>query len=213
MKLNILLPLATVAFACPSQAAVGYFGKFYIVTTLNGGANVFNQVLSPANNLTNAGGGFDLSSDGFNPALGSFGTIDLSAAQSLGLKGFEMNTFNNGGDSVNDATLLYRVTKVGDTPGSFSSVTTNTPGISGDNKFWQVTAPGTNLTTGLTNGNYEIDFYVQNNASFTGGGGGTFVMNDWNSSDGPVATFSVIPEPGAAVLGLIGSLLLLRRRK
>ncbi len=209
MKLRILVLSA--ALTGLSHAAVGYFGNFYVVTTLNGGSNVFNQVLSPANNLNNAGGGFNLTSDGVNPPLVSFGTIDLSAAGSLGLNGFEMNTYNDGGDSVGSASLYYRVTKVGDTPGAFSNVTLNSPNsTSGNNKFWQKTDAGVNLTTGLSNGNYTIDFYVQNNASYPGG---SFIMNNWNSSSGPSATFSVVPEPSAALLGGIGLLALLRRRR
>jgi MYXO-CTERM domain-containing protein len=214
MTFRSVLVTGIIAVASQAQGSVGYFGNFYVVTTLNGGANVFNQVLAPANNLSNAGGGFGLTTDGSNPSLGSFGTIDLGAAQSLGLNGFEMNTFNDNGDSVNSASLFYRVTKVGDTPGSFSSITMDSPtSTSGNNKFWQKTNAAVNLTTGLSNGNYSINFYVQDNASFTGGGGGTFVMNDWNSSSGPTATFTVIPEPTSAALGLLGTLLLLRRRR
>jgi MYXO-CTERM domain-containing protein len=214
MKLRCLISVVALVIANQVQAAVGYFGNFYIVTTLNGGANVFNQVSSPANNLSNAGGGFGLTGDGVNPALGSFGTINLAAAGSLILNGFEMNTYNDGGDSVNSAALFYRVTKNGDTPGAFSSIVDNSPNsVSGNNKFWQITNAGVNLTNGLSNGNYTINFYVQNNASFTGGGGGTFVMNDWNSSSGPSATFTVIPEPSAALFGGLGMLALLRRRR
>ena len=219
MKSRLLLALVSLAALSQSHAAVGYFGNFYIVTSTNGGANAFNQVLSPANNLNNAGGGFGLTSDGINPALGAFGTIDVGTGGSLVLNGFEMLTFESGGDSVNTAILFYRVTKSGDSPGSFSSTSMNSPtssnpnGFGGTDKFWQKTNAGVNLTTGLSNGDYTIDFYVQNDASFTGGGGGTFVMNNWNSSSGPSATFSVIPEPTSALLGLAGTALLLRRRR
>jgi hypothetical protein len=214
MKLRCLISVAAFGIATQSQGAVGYFGNFYIVTALNGGGNVFNQVTSPANNLNNAGGGFGLTGDGFNPALGSFGTINLAEADSLILNGFEMNTYNDSGDSVNSASLFYRVTKDGDTPGVFSSIVDNSPNsVSGNNKFWQITNAGINLTTGLSNGNYTINFYVQNDASFTGGGGGTFIMNDWNSTSGPSATFTVIPEPSAALLGSLGMLALTRRRR
>lgn len=213
MKFSPLLLVSLLGASPISQASVGYFGSFYVVSTLNGGSNVFNTVVSPANNLSNAGNGFDLTPNG-NPSLGSFGTIDLNASQSLGLNGFEMNTYNDGGDSVNSASLFYRVTRDGDTPGSFSSVGLSSPNsTSGNNKFWQLTNANINLTTGLASGNYTVNFYVQNNASFTGGGGGTFVMNDWSSSSGPSATFTVIPEPAAAILGALGTFLLLRRRK
>lgn len=219
MKTRLLLALAGLAAMSQAHAAVGYFGNFYIVTSTNGGANSFNQVLSPANNLSSAGGGFGLTTDFSNPALGSFGTIDLGASDSLVLNGFEMLTYEDGGDSVNTAILFYRVTKVGDSPGSFSSTSMNSPtnsnpnGFGGTDKFWQKTDAGLNLTTGLSNGDYKIDFYIQNDASYTGGGGGTFVMNNWNSSSGPSATFSVIPEPASALLGLAGTALLLRRRR
>ncbi len=214
MKLRTLIPFGIALLAGCANAAVGYFGEFYVVTTANGGGNVFNQVTSPANNKTNAGGDFTLTPDGVNPALGSFGTFDTSAAQSLGLKGFEMKTFNTDGDSVDSASLFYRVTKSGDTPATFSSLTLGIPtNTSGNDKTWQKTDSAVDLTTGLSNGDYTIDFYVQNDASFTGGGGGTFIMNNWNASSGPSATFTVVPEPSAALLGAIGSLILLRRRK
>jgi hypothetical protein len=219
MKTRLFLALAGFAAVSQSPAAVGYFGNFYIVTSTNGGANAFNQVTSPANNLSNAGGGFNLVSDGFNPSLGSFGTIDVGTGGSLVLNGFEMLTFHDGDDSVNTAIVFYRVTKDGDVPGSFSSTSMNSPtssnpnGFGGIDRFWQKTDAGVNLTTGLSNGNYTINFYVQNDASFTGGGGGTFIMNNWNSSSGPSATFSVIPEPASALLGLAGTAFLLRRRR
>lgn len=213
MKSRVVV-LAATGLASPLQAAVGYFGNFYVVTTQNGGPNSYNQVVSPANNTSSAGGGFNLASDGVNPGLGNLGIIDLGSGQSLGLNGFEFNTYNDGGDSVNTAALFYRVTKSGDTPGVFSSIGMPSPtNTSGNNKFWQTTNAGVNLTTGLSNGTYTVDFYVQNNASFTGGGGGTFVMNNWNTADGPSASFTVVPEPAAIMLGLVGTVLLLRRRK
>jgi hypothetical protein len=214
MKIRNWIAVGVFALTTQSQGAVGYFGRFYVVTSLNGSGNVFNQVTSPANNTSNASGGFELTADGTNPALGSFGTIDLGLSQSLVLNGFEMNTFNDNGDSVNTAFLYFRVTKVGDTPGVFSNISMNSPtSTSGNDKFWQLSNAGTNLTTGLSNGDYTIDFYVQNDASFTGGGGGTFIMNNWNSSGGPSASFSVVPEPSAALLGGLGALMLLRRRR
>ncbi|MEP2776300.1 MAG: PEP-CTERM sorting domain-containing protein [Luteolibacter sp.] len=214
MKLRNLIAFGVTMFAAQSQGAVGYFGNFYVVTTLNGGGNVFNQVLSPANNTSNADGGFGLTADGVNPSLGFFGTIDLGASGSLALKGFEMNTYNDNGDSVNSASLFYRVTKVGDTPSGFSNILMSSPtSTSGNDKFWQKTDGSVDLTSGLSNGDYTIDFYVQNDASFTGGGGGTFVMNNWNSTSGPSGSFTVVPEPSAAALGLVGACLLLRRRR
>lgn len=171
-------------------------------------------MLSPANNLTNTASGFNLASDNANPALGSFGTIGLGMSRSLVLNGFEMYTWNDGGHSENNAMLFYRVTKPGDTPGSFSSTAAGSPtSIDGNDKLRQKTDSGVNLTTGLSNGDWMIDFHVENSASFTGGGGGTFTMGNWNSSSGPSATFSIIPEPAGAALGLIGNLLLLRRSR
>ena len=49
MKLRLTLIAAAICCLPTANAAVGYFGNFYVVSSLNGGSNVFNQIVSPAN--------------------------------------------------------------------------------------------------------------------------------------------------------------------
>lgn len=217
--MNKFLPAfiaAVIASAGVSQAGVGYFGNAYIVLNLGSGDS-FRQITSPANSLTNAGGGFNLTPDGVNSAFsGNLGEFDISGSPTFQLKGFEWNTYNDSGDTVTNAVLNYRITKVGDTPGSFSSISLGSPtSTSGNDRFWQLTSGGVNLLSGLSNGNYTITTYIQATATFTGGGGGSFTMANWGTSSGPTASFSLIPEPTtwALLAGSLAITTIFRRRR
>ncbi|MCC5844877.1 MAG: PEP-CTERM sorting domain-containing protein [Verrucomicrobia bacterium] len=198
--------------------ASGYFNNAYVVIN-DGTGNTFHQITQPANDLLNANQGFNLTPDGVNPSFSvNLGEFDLST-DSLILNGFEINTFNADGDNITNAILWYRVTKDGDTPGSFSSIELTSPNsISGNDKFWQITNANSNLLSGLDIGDYSLDVYFRHNATFTGGGGGTFEMGNWSPSNNPTATFTVIPEPSSIIMmGLAGlaagGLTVLKRRK
>jgi hypothetical protein len=82
----------------------------------------------------------------------------------------------------------------------------------GNNHFWNNTANGpVNLLDGLAPGTYTLNVSV------------SYTYNDWNGSSASVltsnnnsvasATFTVVPEPALAMLGSLGFLLILLRRK
>lgn len=207
MKLKSFLLLALFGSLATSHAATGFYGKLYFVTSLNGGSNVFNQVTTGSTPGTGAATGIDLAPDGTNPQFGSFGTINLTDI--LLVKGFEYNTWNDNGSNVTYANLYYRVYQTGTPSGSFTDIQTNTPiSNAGNNKTWQVTSGTTNLLSGLSTGNYTIELYTE---SYTNGI--NTAGNIFGFSSNPTATFTVVPEPASAALGLLGLSLLLRRRR
>jgi hypothetical protein len=215
---RIVIFLITLCLSSLSYAGVGYFDEAYIIFDFGSG-NIFRQITSPTNDLLNAGAGFNLTGDGTNaPLSDDLGDFDITSADTLLLNGFEINTYNDSGDSVTNAELFYRVTKSGDTPGSYSSILLSTPNsTSGNDKFWQPTASNIDVLNGLDNGDYTIDFYFRNNATFNSGSG-SFTMGNWGPGSGPSTTFTVIPEPSSLLmLGIAGlasgGIALLRRRK
>jgi hypothetical protein len=129
-------------------------------------------------------------------------------------------TFKNGLSDVTGTTLNYRIYTAGSPSGSFTPLSigftanatfADAAGTSytnaGDQK-WSNSASWNpvNLLTGLTPGNYEIDIYLEaatsDGTAFSNNGGANYK-----------ATLTVVPEPSAALLGAIGALALLRRRR
>jgi hypothetical protein len=125
---------------------------------------------------------------------------------------FENYAFNAGPgsdnwiDGGNTATLLL---SVGLTP---ADQLLGHSSQSGNNHFWNNTANGSlNLLDGLSNGTYSLNVSVN------------YTYNDWNGASTSVltstgnsvatATFTVVPEPAMAMLGSLGLLLILRRKK
>jgi MYXO-CTERM domain-containing protein len=209
MRLKHLVATLLLAGTSASFGATGFFGGLYFVTSLNGGPNVFNQITSGTTPGAGAATGHSLTSDGFNPQFGSFGTFNLS--DSLALKGFEYKTFNDNGSNVTFANLFYRIYQ-GSPSGAFQQVQTNTP-ISnvGNNKTWQVTNGTTNLLNGLTPGNYTVQIYTESYTNAVNTAGNIFGFTA--GAGNPTATFTVVPEPSAALLGGLGALALMRRRR
>ena len=143
----------------------------------------------------------------------AFGTFNTTVGNTLTLVGGEVKIFKNGGSDVTGAFYNYRVFKVGDTPGSF--IEFSLPNVASlgfqfgsENQKWDKIDQNVNLLTGLTNGNYTLEVFARATATgptethFSNNGGANFK-----------ASFTVIPEPTSAALGLIGSMLLLRRRR
>jgi hypothetical protein len=76
-------------------------------------------------------------------------------------------------------------------------------GNSGNNRSWQLSGPaqGTNIAAGLANGTYTVEFFTTYNVNqWTGS------VSQFNAFTGAsVASFTVIPAPGAiALLGVAG---------
>jgi hypothetical protein len=210
MKSKVYLSIAAISlFAVENaSAASGFFGRLYVITTLNGGANSFNQVTTGTTPGGGATTGHDLSYDGFNPKFTSFGTLDLTDV--LSLKGFEYKTWNDNGTNVSHANLFYRIYPTGSPTGSFTQVTMSSPSsTSGNDKTWQTTSGTTNLLSGLSTGDYTMQIYTESYTNGVNSAGNIFGFTD----NSPTATFTVIPESSAALLGGLGLLGMLRRRR
>lgn len=209
MKLKHLIAGITLIATGSSFGATGFFGNLYVVTTLNGGGAVYNQVLTGTSPGVGASSPHNLTSDGINPQFLSFGTLDLTDV--LSLKGFEYKTFNDNGSNVTHANLFYRIYPTGSPSGTFSQIQTNSPTSNvGNDKTWAVTNGTTNLLNGLTVGNYTMQIYTESYTNGTNSAGNIF---GFTAAGNPTATFTVVPEPSAALLGGLGTLLLLRRRR
>jgi len=163
---------------------------------------------------------------GWNPVLDgyNFGSVDALAGQSLLLENwyFENYAYNGGNtpagalsndnwlDGSNTAVLAVKVMSGGSVI-SDNSYTLFQSGVSGNNRFWQLSAPAqnTNLAAGLANGSYSVSF----STTFTFNVWSGFVSQGSSTTATSVGTFSVVPAPGAIALigaaGLLGS----RRRR
>ena len=203
MKFKLLTLLALASGVSLSSAATGFNnGKLYFITSLNGGGNVFNQVRTGSTPGSGAQTGHDLSNDLTNPQFASFGTLNL--ADVLLVKGFEYKTYENSGSDVTHGNLYYRVYTTGSPSGGFTQIQDS----NNNDDTWTRTNGTANLLNGLSPGNYTIEIYTE---SYTNGN--NTAGNIFGFSSNPTATFTLIPEPASALLGLLGTGLLLRRRR
>jgi MYXO-CTERM domain-containing protein len=196
------LLLGTVA----SNAATGFInGRLYFITSTNAGPNIYHQVTSGTTPGSGAETGHDLSADGVNPSFSSFGVLGLS--DTLVVRGFEYRTYENNFSDVTHANLFYRVFPTGSPSGGFTQITDS---LNNDD-LWTRTDGIQNVLSGLTPGNYTIQIYTESytNAVNTAGNIFGFTADAGN----PTATFTLIPEPSATLLGGLGMLALLRRRR
>lgn len=156
-----------------------------------------------------------------NPRLDGydFGAIDAGAGQSLVLANWEFVNFaSNSGFLTNDfldfqsvASLSVTI-KSGSTTVSAGTYALVQVAVNGDSRSWNLvsTAQGTDLTGGLANGSYTIEF--QNTYTFTRFAGFTGSLQT-ASTNVSTASFSVVPAPGAAALIGLAGLAASRRRK
>ncbi len=201
LKHTIILPALGLALATGAQAAAGFFGSFINITT-NGSA------------AWQAMGTFNGS---------SLGTFDKSAGQTLAITGGEGLTWESDGDEVTSVAMQYSIQPTGGThshtalnlkqtaEGSFSDAlgqSYTSPGGSWNTKWSDPSDWGSvDVLDGLSNGTYELQVYL------TGDGDAGPIVED-NGGAYYTATFTVVPEPSsAALLGLGGLALILRRRK
>lgn len=147
----------------------------------------------------------------------NFGTFNPSSGDTLTLANWylENYAFNSGGTGTfdnnwidggsNSATLVLSVAGVSNDQALTHS------SQSGNNHFWNNSPDEVNLLSGLTNGTYTLSVSVS--YTFNQWTGDQTIVNT-STGNGPAsATFTVVPEPSSAALGLLGAGLLLRRRR
>lgn len=187
-----------------AHGASGIFGTGTVLT--NNGTSTFYQTTllgdarhapsgsSPTQNSTGLGG-LDL------------GTFDSSLGNTLVLNGAGVLTFKNGTDDITGARLYYSIDG-----GSEATIGLGfNENIGGGDQRWYSDGSSVDVLSGLANGAHTLT--VRYEADFTfSGGGGTHHANAGGSNF--TATFTTVPEPSsAALLGLGGLALIMRRRK
>lgn len=197
MKLKSLIAICGLLTVGTSFGATGIFGSYVDIFTTT-------STVYKGENFS--------SSPSFNGA--NLGTFNL--ADTLIITRSQIDTYKNGGGDVTGAEIQYRVYLTGQTPGAFSTQSygwqSNATYVDyggmtvtgGGDQAWGNTAD-INLNPGVT-GNYTVEVFFKaftnEGDRFSNNGGGNFK-----------ATFSVVPEPSAALLGGLGVLALLRRRR
>jgi hypothetical protein len=210
MNSSSLIAIVGLMTVGTSFGASGIFGSYINVTSSNhGGTPTWYDVQPP-------GGGRASDPTDFNGF--SFGSFDPNAGGTLNLTGAEVLTFKNDGSDVTGAAISYRVYLTASTPPGFTSIgigfTSNatfadaagTNYSGGGDQKWSNGVGSTNLLSGLPNGNYSLEAFLSAPSSdgthFSNAGGANYT-----------ASFTVVPESASAALGMLGSILLLRRRK
>lgn len=196
------LALAVALIPGVSFGAAGIFDELLWTTTVtpfNFGDATFYEIDSDTANLFGAA-----EFDGAN-----LGTINLGDA--LYLTG-EQKSFKNNGTDVTGHTLFWSVTGTGGS-GSGSLAYGFQSDIGGGDQVWGAANAGSltsNVLNGLGVGDYTLSVWSRittNNVDAP-----AEIFNNQGGSNYN-ATFSIIPEPSTALLGGLGMLALLRRRR
>lgn len=198
---TLLLAGISVLLCQAGSAATGIFGSYVEVFTTS--ATIYK------------GENFSTAPDFEGADLGSFTVSDtLIFGQA------QVNTFKdaNAGEDVSGAELQYRVYKTIDTPGAFANQSfgfQNNPTYTdlggqtvtgfGD-QAWGTTDDIDLMALTSGEGDYTVEIFFK---AFTSEGD-RFSNNGGNNFK---ATFTVVPEPAIALLGSLGLLGLLRRRR
>lgn len=147
-----------------------------------------------------------------------FGSIDAGAGQSLVIANWQFENFaSNSGFQTNDFLDLQSIAALVVTIKSGSStVATGTyslvqQAVNGDSRSWSLvsSAQGTNLTGGLANGSYTVEF--RNTYTYTRFAGLTGSLQSASTAVS-TASFSIVPAPGAAALLAMAGVVSARRR-
>lgn len=197
MKLKHLILTVAVMTTGTSFGATGIFGSyvdiFTTTSTVYKGENFSSKASFQGANL---------------------GTINL--ADTLIITQSQIDTFKNGEGNVTGAEINYRIFLTAETPGAFAqqaygfqsnSTFTDIGGMTftgGGDQAWGSTSD-INLNPGVA-GNYTVEVFFKaftnEGDRFSNSGGSNFKAN-----------FTVVPEPTSAALGLVGAIVLLRRRR
>lgn len=208
MKVRNLIILVGIVASGVSFGATGIWGAYVTV----GGLKYKSS---------STYGGLEATFDGAN--LGSFtvgsGPLYLSQAETL--------TYQNNGHSTFQFALAYRVRLASSAqstnPLDYAFISMGDGvAISGGDEKGEFSGATINLLSGLTTaGIYAVDI-IHKVEAWEGGTNFERLGNvnnpnpgstNWGSTDAFTANFTVVPEPSAAALGLIGSFALLLRRR
>ena len=183
MKIKLVVAFSLMGVAS-SFAATGFFGDVFVVA--NG------------TSYKAAGSGGTQLSSGFG---------NLQEGGTFNIQGFQLNTFENDSSVVTHMTMLWTVNNFASTQ---QIQIFPAPAKSGNDRVWNTSSSTQNMLAGLGQGTYTFQAYYE---GFTNGinTAGNIFLNNGNANYS--AAFTVVPEPSAALLGAIGSLLLLRRRR
>jgi hypothetical protein len=189
--------------ACTSFGAAGMFDQFVFTTTDGTSPQTFYDIGAATGNADFQGNN-----------LGSF-TVGTDF-----YLGGQQRTYKDNSTDVTSSSISWRVYS-GAPSGSFATVAMpfqfNT-GVSNDQQ-WGGDSQGsnsnpieisTNILSGLTNGNYTLEVFTQITTNGVNEAGTVF--NNVGGSNYK-ATFTVVPEPASATMGILGAALLLRRRR
>ena len=207
MKLKLLSIVSLVACAGVSHGAAGIYDSFVFTTTTGAAPLTFYDI------------GAVTSNPDFNGAdLGVF-----TVGDSLQLGG-QQKSFKNDSTDVTGHRVYWRIGS-----GSFTTVnlafqwnTGDSGAPSGLNNFgdqqWGGDVQGangslvlsSNVLSGLTPGNYTLEVYSEIS---TNGVDAAATIGNVNGGNNYKANYTVVPEPSAALLGGLGVLALLRRRR
>ncbi|MGL4400737.1 MAG: hypothetical protein ACRCXD_12770 [Luteolibacter sp.] len=204
MKLRNLLPVIAIVASGSAFGAAGIFDSFVFTTTTGATPLAFHDIGATTGNPDFQGSN-----------LGTF-TVGASTLQIGG----QQRSFKNNSTDVTSHSISWRVWS-GTPTGSFTAVSMpfqfNIGG--GGDQQWGGDSQGansdpieisTNVLSGLVNGTYTLEVFSQ--ITTNGVNAASTIFNN-NGGANYQATFTVVPEPASAVLGLIGSMLLLRRRR
>ena len=207
MKLFALLASAFVS-AGTSFAATGIYGAYLTVDGIKYKSSSTYGGAEPTFN------GADLGS----MTIG-LDTLILSQGETL--------AFQNGGHSTFEFAFAYRVRLASDAqstnPGDYAFILMGDGvDIGGGNEKAEFTGSTIDLLSGIAApGSYAVDI-IHKAGAWEGGSNFERLANvnntnpgdtSWGATDAFTATFTVVPEPTAAALGLLGAGLLLRRRR
>ncbi len=204
MKLTRTLLIVTILASGNAFGAAGIFDAFLFTTTTGTTPLSFYDIGATTSNPEFQG-----------RSLGSF-----TAGSSTLFVGGQQKSYKNNFTDVTGHSIQWRVWS-GSPGGSFSTVAMPFQlnlATAGDQQ-WGGDTQGSNsdpievssnVLSGLTNGNYTLEVFSR---ITTNGVNADATIDNNNSGNNFSATFTVVPEPSAALLSCLGALMLLRRRR